>query len=236
MRKHDPLAANRARVVTAERELETARDAMRSRAKILGIARTALFGDCAFVSRESAKEWVKDARAEVHAEARASRRENIAALERIADDRAAGKPSAFAHLNTSDFREWAQFETDPSKCSAAYLQRRKAIDTAINTATALSKLCKAQGLKFEDVFGPGSLATPASLAMAERLIGGANRSGAVADAPDDVAAAVIESGRRRRGESDATSPLLRVVADNDEPAVMTAEGILLAGKRRRGEI
>jgi hypothetical protein len=81
MTKHDPLAAHRARVATAERELENARDAMRSRAKILGISRTALFGDCAFVSRESAKEWVKDARAEVHAEARASRRENIAALE-----------------------------------------------------------------------------------------------------------------------------------------------------------
>src|ERR1019366_7537630 len=105
----------------------------------------------------------------------------------------------------------AQYKIDPSKCDADYLQMRKQIDTSV----ALSKLCTAQGLKFADVFGPGSLASPASRAMAELLVAGAQVP-APTDADDDhgnLAAPIIESGRRRRGESDANTPLLRVVAD-----------------------
>jgi hypothetical protein len=133
----------------------------------------------------------------------------------------------------SNAKNSALYETDPSKCDASYLKMRREIDTA----TGLQKLCKNAGLEFSEVFGPGSLASPASMAMAERLIGGGKARGSeVADAPNDVAAAVIEAGRRRRGESDATSPLLRVVHNNDQPTVATPEAILLAGKRRRGEI
>jgi hypothetical protein len=239
MKKHDPLAANRARVATAERELLAARDAMRSGAKMFKIPTERLFGDCTFVSRESAKSWVKDARREAHEEARERQKENIAALTRIADDRAAGKPSPFAHLDSDNFREWWQYQHDPSKCSGAYLQRRKALDKVINTSMALSKLCKAQGLEFSEVFGPGSLATPASLAMAERLIAGAQGRAAVAphdDETDDVARQIVAAGRKRRCETDESAPFLRVVRDDEQPVVATPQAILRAAAKARGEI
>lgn len=239
MTKFDPLTSHRARVAAAERELENAREAMRSRAKTLGMATAGLFGDCAFVSRSSAKQWAEDAVTEDRRAARERREEDVRALKRMNKDLAEGKPSPFAHLAgrgdeiQRTLKNSAQYKIDPTKCDADYLQMRRYIDTA----SALSKLCKAQGLEFADVFGPGSLASPSSLAPAEKLLGGSDaRFGIVADAPDKLAQAIVESGRRRRGESDASTPLLRVAASNDEPVVATAEAIILAGKRRRGEI
>jgi hypothetical protein len=245
--KPDPLTVHKARVAAAERELLAARDAMRSRAKILGISHTALFGDCAFVSRESAKSWVKDARAEVRTEMNEESLATIKITFKAGFDEARRQAGIQTPAERAEDARWARvseaiqsiarnaplYETDPEKCDPSYLQMRRQIDMA----EKLSKLCKAQGLKFSDVFGPGSLASPSGFAMAEKLLGGAKtRARATVYEPDDVAQAIVESGRRRRGESTATSPLLRVVADNGEPVAMTSEGILLAGKRRRGEI
>jgi hypothetical protein len=53
--------------------------------------------------------------------------------------------------------------------------------------------------------------------------------------PTGLAAQILEAGRRR-GESDANSPFLHVVADKEQPVVATAEAIIAAGRRRRGEI
>lgn len=148
---------------------------MRVQAKLAGVPHASLFGESPFVLRASAERWVKEAHSEGWDDARAVDKENTRALERIAKDHAEGKPSPFAHLNTENFRQWQQYETDPSKCSAAYLEERHRTETMI----ALSKLCKAQGLEFSEVFGPGSLASSAQMAMAERIVAGANRRDAV---------------------------------------------------------
>jgi DNA-binding transcriptional MerR regulator len=181
MKTTDPLSKQRARVTAAETALETARAAMRAQAKLAGVPHASLFGESKFVLRTNAERWAADARAEVWSEVRESRKENIAALERIADDRAAdraaGIPSPFAHLAGPDFGEWQQYETDPSLCSPEYLQMRKQIDTAM----ALSELCKKSGVDFATAFPKGSLASPAQVTMAERIVAGAKRNGAVVE-------------------------------------------------------
>jgi hypothetical protein len=245
--KHDPLTAHRARVAAAEHELLGARDAMRSRAKALKIPTARLFGDCAFVSRESAALWVKDARREMREEMRVESRINIeltAKLARNAARREAGVQTAAERAEDAErarlgaamqntLKNAKLYETDPTKCDASYLEMRRKLDMV----GKLSKLCKSQGLKFSEVFGPGSLATPSSMAMAERLVaGGKARGSEVADDPEDVARAIVRAGAKRRSETEESAPFLRVVRDDEQPTVATPEAILLAGKRRRGEI
>jgi hypothetical protein len=177
----DPLARQRAHLAAAENALLASRETMRVQAKTLGIPRASLFGESKFVLRTNAEKWAADARAEVWSEVRESRKENIAALERIAADRAAdraaGIPSPFAHLAGPDFGEWQQYETDPSLCSPEYLQMRRQIDTTM----VLSKLCKASGVDFSTAFPAGSLSSPPQMEMASRIVAGASRRGAVVE-------------------------------------------------------
>jgi hypothetical protein len=185
--KTDPLARQRAHLAAAENALLASRETMRVQAKTLGIPHASLFGESPFVLRGSAERWVKEAHSEGWDDARAVDKENTRALERIAkdaaDDRAAGRPSAFAHLAgcgeaiQKALKNAAQYKIDPAGCDADWLEQHRFIETAM----ALSKLCKSSGVDFETAFPPGSLATPAKLAMAQRIVEGANRRDAVVD-------------------------------------------------------
>jgi hypothetical protein len=244
--KIDPLKAHKARVAAAERDLLAAREAMRGGAKIHGVPSANLFGDTAFVPRESAKQWVRDARAEVREDmleqslavtkivAKCARDEarRTAGLQTPAERAEYERAARFCAAVRSNAKNGALYETDPSKCDRDYLQMRKEIDTA----TGLMKLCKSQGMEFSDVFGPGSLASPSSMAMAEKLLeGGKTRRSAVADDPEDVARAIVRAGAKRRSETEESAPFLRVVRDDEQPLVATPQAILRAAAKARGE-
>lgn len=160
---------------------------MRAQAKIAGVTHASLFGESALVLRSSAERWVKEAHSEGWDDARAVDKENTRALERIAkeaaDDRAAGRPSKFAHLAgcgealARNVRNEKQFEIDPKGCDADFLEERRRMETI----SGLYKLCEASGVDFETAFPPGSLATPAKMAMAETIVAGASRRESVVD-------------------------------------------------------
>ena len=156
---------------------------MRAQAKLAGVPRQALFGESCFVLRTNAEKWAADARAEVWDYVHESRKEETAALERIAQDRADGKPSPFAHLAgwgeaiQKSLKNSQQYKIDPAGCDADWLEEHRRIETI----SSLYKLCEASGVDFGTAFPPGSLASPARMEMAQRIVAGANRNGAVVD-------------------------------------------------------
>ena len=81
------------------------------------------------------------------------------------------------------------------------------------------------------------VADPAAMARSILDAAALARSGGHARAePEGLAAQILEAGRKRRALSDANAPFLHVVADQQQPTVATAEAIIAAGRRRRGEI
>jgi hypothetical protein len=81
------------------------------------------------------------------------------------------------------------------------------------------------------VADPAAMARKITDAAALARNGGHDRA-----EPTGLAAQIIEAGRKRRGLSDANTPFLHVVADKEQPVIATAEAIIMAGRRRRGEV
>jgi hypothetical protein len=81
------------------------------------------------------------------------------------------------------------------------------------------------------------VADPAATARAILEAGALARSGGhERPEPTGLAAQILEAGRKRRGLSDANTPFLHVVTDQQQPVVATAEMICRAAAKARGEI
>jgi hypothetical protein len=132
-----------------------------------------------------------------------------------------------------EFERLMEFVRDPSATAFEHLANYRAPEVELpQVAEQFNVGHGSDAAEFETHVGDAEAMAREVLRCGEMARG----TGPQRPAPTGLAAQVIEAGRKRRGESEASRPALRVVAENDRPVVATAEAILRAGARRRGEI
>jgi hypothetical protein len=132
-----------------------------------------------------------------------------------------------------EFEKMLAFVRDPSKSPFAHLANYGAPE--VELPQVAERFIAGQGSDAAQwqpyVADPAATARKIIDAAALARSGGHERA-----EPTGLAAQILEAGRKRRGLSDANTPFLHVVADQQQPVVATAEMICRAAAKARGEI
>jgi hypothetical protein len=131
-----------------------------------------------------------------------------------------------------EYEKMMEFVRDPSASPFAHLAPYRAPEVELSNAEPF-----VAGLGTDAAVFEMHVVDPAAMTKEILRCGEMTRGiGPQRPEPTGLAAQIVEAGRKRRGLSDANTPFLHVVADQQQPTVATAEAIIAAGRRRRGEV